>query len=160
MNVFQTILRRLTGFTSNANIGHSIKGCEGLFSKARQSIHIVAGELNSELFERPSVIKKFSTLATRQKNPVNIQILYGPRSDPETRTLFKIAEDIPNIELTQLRTRPTGHFMVVDGKHTRVEEFHEEFAPERKAYVTYDTWFLGDKLETEFRKLKSELALN
>jgi len=158
MNVFQVVLRFLTGFTPNENINHSITGCEELLSKAKHTIHIVAGDLDSQLFENPTILDILQTITTREKNPVNVKILFGPKTDSKTQKLFEMAQGNANIELIKLRERPTGHFIVVDGKHTRVEEFHEQSAPERKAYMAYDTIFLGDKLEAEFDNLMSQVV--
>lgn len=158
MRIFETILRLLTGFEPNEDMRHTIKGCEKLLSKAKRSIHIVAGDLDSELFEKQSIIDIFNTLTTREKNPVNIQIVFGPKADTKTRKLFEVARENAKIELIKLQKRPSAHFIVVDGKHTRVEDFHEQFTPERRAYLAYDTVFLGDRLESEFENLRSQAA--
>jgi hypothetical protein len=153
--VFKTILRNLTGFSPNKNMDHAVESCKELLSTAKHSIHIVAGDLDSELFENPAILDMLRTLATRKHDPVSIQILYGPTPDTKTHELYKMAKDV-GITLIRLPVRPNGHFIVVDGKHTRVEEYHEQGAPERKAYMAYNTLFLADKLEGEFEDIKSE----
>jgi len=155
MKVVGLICRCLAGFTSNDQLSDAVGDCVKLFSKARKSIHIVSGDLDARVFEHLEVTEMLRNLATRDEKPVSIQILVSPELDAQTYTLPKIAQEVPNVELVRLPTRPTGHFIVVDSKHTRIEEPHEPFSPERKAYSAYNTFFLADRLEAEFAELKS-----
>ena len=154
MKILEAILNFITGFTLNEDITHSLKECKGLFGQANKSIHIVAGDLESTLFEDKEVLDILKQRMNRQKNPIDVQIIYGPKHDPKTHTIFEW--ESPNLLMAQVPTRPSAHFMIIDNKHTRVEEYHEQFKPERKAYIAYRTLFLADKLETEFAKLKSQ----
>ena len=158
MRIYQSILRRLTGFANNDTLPDALKESKELFSKAQKSIHIVSGDLEAEFFEEPLVTEALRNVATREKNPVSVQILFGPEPDPNTHTLFEMAQELPSVQLIRLPTRPGGHFVVVDGKHTRVEEFHEALSGKRKGYITTNTFFLGDRLETEFDILKSQAS--
>jgi hypothetical protein len=155
VKVVGVICRCLAGFTSSEHLSDAVSDCVKLLSKARKSVHIVAGDLDAKVFEHPEVIEVLRNLATREENPVGIQILAGPNLDPQTVSLQRMAQEIPSVELVQLPMRPSGHFIVVDSKHTRIEEPHEPFSAEHKAYCAQNTFFLADRLEAEFAELKS-----
>lgn len=130
-------------------LGQLPEGVVELFGKAKHSIKIVAGELASQFYLNPQIIQ---ALEERIARGVTIEIIHGPDADEESATTLHSL----GIKLYEHGPRPTIHFMVVDGKHARVEESHLSGDEERCDYRKNSTYFLGRSLEKRFSELKSE----
>ncbi len=140
----------------NATIAHSGKECGNLFKGAKDSIRIVTGELQHELFEDNEVLSILEDLSTRKENPVTIEIIHGPNPDPRSKRIFKLQQKAKGrVHIMRLPKRPLAHFILVDEKKFRVEKYHEANKPERMAYMkTRGSLFLNRILAEKFEDLK------
>ena len=146
----------LLGERWNATITDSTRECNILFRSANNSIRIVTGELQHELFEDNEVLSILEDLSTRKEKPVTIEIIHGPNPDPRSKRIFKLQQKAKGrVYIMRLPKRPLAHFVLVDEKKFRVEKYHEANKPERMAYMkTRGSLFLNRILAEKFEDLK------
>lgn len=137
------------GFYSNVQTESSIELCQKLFERAEKTVHIVAGELRYEFYADSRIVE---ILRRKLGERVAVEIIHGPDADPRTRALLLEQSD-NHLVVYELEFRPDTHFMVIDGKHVRVEEPHVSGQASR-AHVVFDTLFLAQELEDEFSTLR------
>jgi len=147
------LIARLLRVFPNRSIDEAINMSKKLFDKAEHSIKIVSGSLDHSFYESFLIVDALKRASDRG---VEVEIVCGPDVDGETSQLFDLA-DAGKIKLYQLDRRPSVHFIVVDGKHVRIEEYHTPFQPERRAYIMFDTISLGKRLNVEFAKMRDKL---
>lgn len=153
MSMWQSMLSFFAGFVANDSYKDTVKDLETLITSARESIWLVAGRLEAGVFANAGVLNAIKKAIGREK-PVKIRILTGPTIDEGSAQLLQLARENPDkIEILRLGFSPNGHFTIIDGKHVRVEEYHEPSALQRKALTRYNTLFLAERMGTEFRKL-------
>jgi hypothetical protein len=129
-----------------------------LLNEAKERVQIVAGELDHKVFESDEVLE---AIRAAIKRSVQIEILYGPEIDEETKRIFKLEEQNGNLlKVIKLKERSPAHFVTVDGgRFIRIEEFHKYNEPERRAYRVKGAHVVGSILQDEFNLLK-ETNLN
>jgi hypothetical protein len=116
--------------------------------KAKKKLYIVSGNLDSEVWQSPKVIKSLMEAADKG---VDIRILFDSARHPHNVELRKLAQH-KKLHLYEYHEAIGGHFIVADGKHVRLEELHLRDAPQR-AWVLENTRALGNQLESEFLNL-------
>lgn len=146
------LVEKILNVYPNAHGADAIVLSKELFNQAKHSIKIVAGELDAQFYEHPEIIKELEKAIERG---VKVEVITGPSLDLKTVQIPKWAEQ-GKLHLYKLRERPELHFIVVDGEHARLEEFHTTKQRERRAYTLKKTFFLARKLEMEFTKLKAK----
>jgi hypothetical protein len=144
------IFLKLLGILSNTEVARGKQICKELFKKAGASIKIVSGNLSSSFYNDPEIIQALDEASQRG---VCIEIIHGTPMDLGNGRLFELQEQ-GKIMLYALKEYPIHQFIVVDGKHVRVEEPHYQKQGSRRAYAVHNTLFLGRKLEVEFNKLR------
>lgn len=102
-------------------------------------IYMALGEMGHGLMERPDVLNAF--MNARQNNNATIQILHGPRVDPETSEIFNLAsENI--VELYRTQQYYNHHFSYVKDKNGKITVFDEGIHDE----TIWGTNELGDTI--------------
>ena len=146
-------LERLLGIYINRDLEKGIEQSTMLFERANQggSIKIVAGEIEKRFYNDSKIIKALEDAKDRK---VSIDIIFGPIAESGNDTILKLWKE-DKINLWLLKERYPKHFMLIDDKHVRVEEFHLPGQKERRAFV-YKTSWLGSKLAAEFVKLQAQ----
>lgn len=108
------------------------------FSDASE-IYMALGEMGHGLMERPDVLNAF--MNARQNNNATIQILHGPRVDPETLEIFNLAsENI--VELYRTQQYYNHHFSYVKDMNGKITIFDEGIHDE----TIWGTNELGDTI--------------
>ena len=140
----------------NATIEDSRKECGNLFKGAKNSIRMVTGELQHDLFEDNRVLSLLEDVSTRKENPVTVEIIHGPNPDPRSKRIFKLQQrKNSRVHIMRLSKRPKTHFVLVDNKKFRIEKYHEANKPERMAYMkTRSPMFINRILAEKFEDLK------
>jgi len=134
--------------TANMTSEQTKKESIKLFEKANKSIDIVAGNVNSGFYSDPDIIKVLTKIAL--KDNMSIRVLY----DPERSSAIdasKIA-GIKNINLVKSSKKPLRHVTIVDGKHVRIEQKHENDNSMTPAFICYDSSKLAGELVNKFNK--------
>lgn len=149
----ENLLLRVFGVIPNTDLESGIKICKELFDRAKSSIRIVAGNLDSRFYNNSQIVQALEKASERG---VLIEIIHGPQIDPASKEILRLKSE-KKVKLYRYKKRPADQFMVIDRKHVRVEEFHHSEQDERRAYVKYNTIFLGQRLEIEFAELMQEI---
>jgi hypothetical protein len=124
-----------------------------LIKKAKKNIKIVTGELDSAFYNNPNVLSAFETSLKTIEDC--IEIIAGPifaKNNMGIKTLLKNEK----FKLYNLPYRESSHFIVVDRKHVRIEEYHAPKEDKRFAYLRYYMPSFGAELFTYFNKLKNK----
>ena len=147
----------LLGERWNSTMTESVKECGRLFGSAKDSIRIVTGELQHDLFENDQILSTLEELGTREGKSVNIEILHGPNPDPQSKRIFELPQKTKGrVHIMRVPKRPKIHFVLVDGTKFRLERFHGANKPERMAYMkTKPSIFLSNILAEKFADLKA-----
>lgn len=152
----QLIARLFLRANWNGSIPDTVDDFVNLIKASKHNVWIVTGDLEYTVFDNDRVLNEMKSVITRAKNPVNIEILCGPRPDARAKKILKLAKEKEDrLNIIKLTERPKAHFLLVDGgKRIRIEEFHEANEPERVAYSKSNALFLGSVLQDEFRRLR------
>lgn len=123
------------------------------FGKAKESIHIVAGEYTSAIFNNDEVI---ASIEGALKGGVKvIELIGGPKFDKKSDRLWKLVND-GKVSYWRLRERPSTHFSIVDYRDVRGEHPHPPGSFVRKGYFVSESPSLAVKLLSHFEELKKE----
>ena len=114
----------------NYGIEGCIKQIISLLDMAQREVLILSGTMNSDLYEKPSVIQSFERAL---KRGITIKILVGKSFEINNNQILDLFRKYSNTK-SSLRIfhfprsddTPTPHFMVVDKSHTRIEYLHNE----------------------------------
>lgn len=142
------VIRIIYGITINTSLSAAITTTTELFNQAKETIWIVAGRLNEDLWASSDVIEAIEAAAKRN---VEIRFIFGPKIDPKNKEIPRLHKE-GKIYLHKLGERPEAQFIVVDEKHARVEEAHIP-SQGRRAWRRYDTIMLARRLELDFKQL-------
>ena len=148
------VILRLLGVKSNLLPEQTRKLCTELFGMAESKIQIVSGNLAKDFYTDGSI---GGALA---KSKASVEIVYGPGADEESKRVLSGLRPNGRVKLYEHPTPIQGHFMIVDGKHARVEAGHHPKQEERRAFIKYNTFFLSGRLAEEFNRLKAESRPN
>jgi hypothetical protein len=138
---------RLLGLRYFYTANQSVKHTAELYRSARNSLYIVAGELNADVWTKEAIKRALHDL-TGRKNPPRIKIVFGPREKADKATLDCLISLMQEgkLELYVVPERRERHFAVVDGVHVKVEEPHAPQAQFRPGYVDYNNPELAAEL--------------
>ena len=144
------IFLRLFGIHYHAgNIERINQATWEFFGLATSSIRIVAGELTNLFYSDPRTLQ---ALEKAREKGVCVEIVHGPARDENVAALLQAR----GVKLYMLDERPRIHFTIVDGKHAKVEDFHEPGQVNRVYYIKYNTEYLAASLEEKFATLKAK----
>jgi len=142
----------LLGIKTNRDISRSKVFFKELIDRAQSWIGIVAGNLSHEFYDDPEILEAFRQAHGRG---VEIEIIHGPNVDEKSQAILRLAQE-GIVHLYRFPKRPKNHFVVVDEKHVKVEDFHLKDQLERQAYIKYNTIYLAKRLTVRFAHMKSE----
>lgn len=139
----------------NASLESIKEKTENLFSLSKRNIKIVSGKLNSDLYASSKIV---DALSKALENNVKIEIILdGENIDPKSIQLKKWIEEDKILFCKLLHYKVSNHFTIVDDKHVRVEESHEEDnipVTNREAYYWYSSIRLGQEAAKKFDEFK------
>lgn len=127
----------------------NIAELKSFLGQAKKQVTIIAGGLESSVYERPATISNIETLL---KKNVIFRVILGPQKKE------KFIEEHPNlINLYKIYKKqifiyiadkiPQAHFAVVDNEHVLYEENHEPSKP-RDVFYEYKNKELAKQLNT------------
>lgn len=98
-----------------------------LLETATKDIRVLSGNLRHEFYELDEVVAAFRGCLAAG---VEVKIIVGRDPDPETVRIPALLDDAERGELRlyyfpEPKPVPRPHFMVVDSRHFRIEEFHD-----------------------------------
>jgi sugar-specific transcriptional regulator TrmB len=126
----------------------AIDDLKQLFDKATENIQIVSGKLPYLVYGDSTIIE---SLMEAVKRGASIDIVTGPNSDDKSLEFFAGL----GASVSILPAWQPHHFMVIDGRHVRIEKRHAENAKRRVHYVIMD-YKNAIELEHEFYNLKKQ----
>ncbi len=91
-------------------------------------IWLCVGEMGHRFMEQPDFLDGVVEAA---KNNADIRIIFGPRVDPFTTSIFKLAKEYRQIRLFQLDTYPSTHFLYTVNLEDKVVLIEESPHPEK-----------------------------
>lgn len=141
---------RLVGITRRVGKpnGNMLVELVKLFSKAESRIKVVSGELPYEVYCNNGLVE---VMQQALKKGCTIEIIAGPSAERESLEFFSSH----GISVYVLEEWPSRHFAVVDGKHVRLEEPHQQGAKERVQYIIYN-FKDATELENKFDTLRQQ----
>jgi sugar-specific transcriptional regulator TrmB len=125
-----------------------IRDIKKLLSKAKHSIKVVSGEFPYEVYCEDGVADVVEKIFERG---VEDKIFTGPDANKSSLSFF----DSHGASVYKLKKWPTEHFIVVDGKHARLEKAHEEGQEKRTHYIVYN-YKHAKELENKFDALEND----
>lgn len=120
-----------------------------LFKKAKNSINIVAGNVNSAFYNDSLIVDAIQSAVERG---VNVRIAYDPHALQSRRVKSAVLK-IPKVEVWKLKESPDRHIMIVDGKHVRIEQKHPNGAIRTPAIICRNAGLLARDKDLEFESL-------
>jgi hypothetical protein len=94
------VLEKVFRVYSNKEIEPGIKLCRDLFRRAKESIKIVAGRVSHEFYDDPRIVEVLENAANRRPKGVTIEIIYGPKFDPEsTGVMTQVQQKMASCEI-------------------------------------------------------------
>ncbi len=123
-----------------------------LVDRAQSRVCIVSGNLSHTFYNDAEVLETFRRAHGRG---VEIEIIHGPNINENSQAILRLNQE-GIVRLYRFPERPKHHFVVVDEKHIRVEDFHLEGQAERQAYFKNNTMYLAKKLTMRFAYMKSQ----
>lgn len=172
-----SIARRFDVLIGPIRIGNPKKSYERAISKfsdiLRSGVRIqsATGEMGNKLMEHPKMIA--SIKEAKKENKAVIEILHGPRVDPKTKKIFKLAkEDTVKLRksdyyfhnhFTLVRTKDKKDYLIVEQLHDEVlwnsrtkRPFHENktrviyiFEPKPKTLAKYQEVYTNRRKASE-----------
>ena len=138
---------RLLGLRYFYTALQSVNPTAQLFRAARNTLYVVGGELNADVWNTKPVREALSELTSRA-NPPEIKIIFGPRGQANQHTLRCLLSMMREgkLELYEVPERRERHFAVVDGLYVKIEEPHLPNAQVRSGYVDYHNRELAAEL--------------
>lgn len=149
VNIGAVFLRLFGIHYYTGNIEKINKATWGFFDLAASNIKIVAGELTNLFYSHPRTLE---ALEKAREKGVCVEIVHGPARDETVVAQLRAR----GVKLYALDERPRIHFAIVDGKHAKVEDFHEPGQLNRVYYIKYNTEYLATSLEGKFAALKGQ----
>lgn len=120
-----------------------------LANLANHSIDIYSGILSHDVFDDDEVLKSFQRAL--DKRDIKLRIIIEDDIDEKSSKFIELTKTYDVIiKITKSRVR--SHFMVIDGKHVRIEYDKEN----KKATIRYDDLELALKAESIFEEMWDE----
>ena len=126
-----------------------LTGLKKLLRKAEKSVKIVSGELPYRVYSQPRLIEVIKDALENKK--IGVEVVAGPAADERSVEILSSN----GASVYQLDQRPTLHYFVIDGKHVRIEEPHDEHQKYRTFYTVYNFKY-ARLLEKKFREMKKQ----
>ena len=123
--------------------------CASEFKKAKESIRIVAGDLNADFYSDKQIV---DALEHAIKKGVSVQIAYYPTSSQEGSPTSDTI-NIPGVKVWELQAPAERHTMSIDGRVARIEERHAPGATTTPAIICRDARLLAHQLDSKFERL-------
>lgn len=124
-----------------------------LLKEAKRSIKIVTGELNSFFYKDDRTQKELSRAANKG---VSIEIAYLASRDTDSDFAKEFTKSIPAAKMIEIKDKEEAkrHWMVVDGKHVRIEREHPVGLYDSAAIIIRDARPLAEEYSRKFGKIE------
>ena len=116
-----------------------------MFNKTEESIRIIAGRLNPEFYENLSIRQSLDNVIDRG---IAVEIIAGPEI---------LGKPSKKWEVYKTPCREENHFIVVDRKHVKLDDYHSNNSEPGQRNVAFYTPHFGKELYTYFSKLKDKI---
>ena len=135
---------------------HNLDAAVELLQRAERQILIVSGELNEDFYCNERIQQALRKAAG---SGVRIRMAFGPFKDNEALgRLERLVHDYPNVELYELKVRPSRHYQLIDNS-VRLQRGHPAGTAEHHTVVKENSPTVAAAYEDAFEKLIQKARL-
>lgn len=144
------------GFKTYFSWEEAIEPITELINTAESSITVRGSDLG-----KMSDLGLTQALESAGRRGVTVQIEHGPETQEEREIISRLRQE-EKVVLYPLERRPESHFIIVDGKHSIIEEppkiqkgglLRRLFQPQiRRLFIKHDSAFSAQRIESDFRQ--------